>query len=401
MQISCPCQASNEISREKNLIECKACQSHQHLSCIGEASKMKVYLCPGCQIKKSDYFIRPIFQNILPPSLIKINSPFIYSFSCITNFSDYFSKKGNRPNYLVIRCLKLTEDGFEIEWPHNCSLSINDKLILSFTDSESNVNQRKIHQPLFFWVKITNVDKNSYINPSTQKVYLIKDYFRNDTPNKISINVKPGKNDKLNRYCLSIDYVETISNVKDIIKTIPRVSVAKDVCKLIYRGEISPAKQQINIMDYSFVEPIKIPARGVNCQHFEVFDLEQFLLYQKKTRTFRCSFCNKSVCLMYIDEVMKEIIEKRAAEGKQDVIINEKMQICSDSEGMESSSISDDDPFNNSDSDDQVMFEEKSTTPESRFNKESQPEIVRSRFLEALQNQSLKYKSELEKMFNE
>lgn len=331
MKINCPCRKSISTHSSKSLF-CPGCQTFQHSTCLSGCNKMKTYLCPGCQLIKSDFFIK-IIKNVLPCSLVKYSSktPYHHTYLFTPLFHNYPSKTGTRPNFLIIRCLKLTNEGFCLEWPEHCKIQVNDKTILTLNSTGSRLSKKKLKEPIFFWFKNVNLDIKDFYISAAKKIHIIKDYFMNDIPNRISVTIT--ENQSESTYAISIDYVEIIYKLEDIINKVPRLSDGNDINLLIFRGDNLPIKMKMKLIDvYSEINKIIIPARGVNCAHLEVFDLNQFLIFQKKVGKYNCPICNKKTCLVYIDEKLMRIIEERYKLGKNYVYLNEKIEQCDDEE---------------------------------------------------------------------
>ena len=145
-----------------------------------------------------------------------------------------------------------------------------------------------------------------------------------------------------NRYVISIDYVEIISDLKEIIKKVPVISNNEEIRDIIYKGESVPIKTKVSLIDvYSGVNKVSIPSRGVYCSHPEAFDLVQYLRLQKKVLNFKCPHCKKKVCLLYIDNTMKEIIKQSNQLGVKYIYMNENMEMIEDESYAEMNSESD------------------------------------------------------------
>ena len=69
-------------------------------------------------------------------------------------------------------------------------------------------------------------------------MFNIKEYFKNNISNTLVFNMLENHN----RYVISIDYVEIISDLKEIIKKVPVISNNEEIRDIIYKGESVPIK---------------------------------------------------------------------------------------------------------------------------------------------------------------
>ena len=328
MRISCPCNSSFSFTGS-DTIYCPGCSKYQHIDCISPCHKMSTYLCPSCQLKKSNLFIKPL-RNILPPSLLIFNEVKSYTF---TPFLFNYLVDSKKQRYVIITCLKLSEEGFTIEWPENCDLKLNDVVVFSFGKILTVDMKKRQKQPIYF--SFYKPLKNDIFIP---KVLNIKEYFKNNISNTLVFNMLENHN----KYVISIDYIEIISDLNEIIRKVPVVSNNEDIRDIIYKGESVPIKTKVSLIDvYSGVNKVSIPSRGVYCSHPEAFDLVQYLRLQKKVLNFKCPHCKKKVCLLYIDNTMKEIIRKSNQMGVKYIYMNENMEMIEDESYKEMHSESD------------------------------------------------------------
>ena len=75
---------------------------------------------------------------------------------------------------------------------------------------------------------------------------------------------------------------------------------------------IFSTKEKINLLDlYTETEKIKLPARGMNCCHLNVFDLTTFLLLNRKTNKYQCPYCKRYANNLYIDGIILDFINDK------------------------------------------------------------------------------------------
>lgn len=308
--INCICLEKPE-NNIQDLIECSICNNYQHKQCVFDCinSINHDYICPQCQIYNSEIYINQI-KNILPAK--KFNQTVLknsnnikheYTFSFKINLYEYHPTEKHRKGFIIIRCLKLGKKYFNLKWPEKVKIIINKKTF--------NLNNPR--NPLLF--KLRSITKNDFANRNYYyNIYNISFHddiiFNDKNINNITIkiierDVSEGKQFFSYNYALSIDYVEML-NKDEVLKLIPHKSDKNEILKIINNGNVNSE----NVDLFHPVNYIEIPARGMFCNHFKVFDLKHFLSFWNVHKKYYCIFCKKPINYLYIDDIFKNILNE-------------------------------------------------------------------------------------------
>ena len=320
--ILCICD-NNSINKlkENEKIKCEICHYYQHISCISPSNKSQPYICPICQFKHFDPYLRVKYHFLIPQIIQKIfTKKMILKFNLNDSIFHMFFPENN--DILLLRCLKLTEEGFSLEWPDKIRIFINDhqKEIYS-VDKNNDVFKRQINEEIPFILNKHLTNNNNFFNNNMKYAF---DYFKLNEENiiKIIFNSIENSNDK---YIITLDFINMIDDVDKIIKNIKVINDINELKRLI--------KPNRDILEYILfvdlitkIDIIDYPARGWKCNHFQCFDLKIYLNMQKKTRRFCCPICNKKIGKVYIDGLMKKIIDKYSSKY-EGVEINDNYEI--------------------------------------------------------------------------
>ena len=308
--INCICLEKPE-NNIQDLIECSICNNYQHKQCVFDCinSINHDYICPQCQIYNSEIYINQI-KNILPAK--KFNQTVLknsnnikheYTFSFKINLYEYHPTEKHRKGFIIIRCLKLGKKYFNLKWPEKVKIIINKKTF--------NLNNPR--NPLLF--KLRSITKNDFANRNYYyNIYNISFHddsiFIDKNINDITIkiierDISEGKQFFSYNYALSIDYVEML-NTDEVLKLIPHKSDKNEILKIINNGNVNSE----NVDLFHPVDYIEIPARGMFCNHFKVFDLKHFLSFWNVHKKYYCIFCKKPINYLYIDDIFKNILNE-------------------------------------------------------------------------------------------
>ena len=308
--INCICLEKPE-NNIQDLIECSICNNYQHKQCVFDCinSINHDYICPQCQIYNSEIYINQI-KNILPAK--KFNQTVLknsnnikheYTFSFKINLYEYHPTEKHRKGFIIIRCLKLGKKYFNLKWPEKVKIIINEKTF--------NLNNPR--NPLLF--KLRSITKNDFANRNYYyNIYNISFHddsiFIDKNINDITIkiierDISEGKQFFSYNYALSIDYVEML-NKDEVLKLIPHKSDKNEILKIINNGNVNSE----NVDLFHPVNYIEIPARGMFCNHFKVFDLKHFLSFWNVHKKYYCIFCKKPINYLYIDDIFKNILNE-------------------------------------------------------------------------------------------
>lgn len=325
MNSSCPCR---QIFNTRSVIKCPTCNFSQHKDCVRDCIKMINYECPGCQIKISDPYLKNIV-NILTPTLIPPSNTLKSTFEIAPEVNKIVNQiqPNNNSKFLILRCLRLDSNGYEHHWPMNCTISINGKHIktLSYPKEMNRSSQRKDF-PLVFYFRDEDCTEN-YHKFHTQHMHKLIDALQFNKPNSLEIKNEVSKNPKdIWSYVLSIDLVEVLKDVTEVISKIPIMSDIESLKKRHnylsnLKNELQILNEKVSFLDNYTVsgKRISLPVRSINCHHLKVFDLKSFLLL-RRNKSYDCPYCKKKAVRLYIDGFIYD--QMKRFQNKDGVIMN-------------------------------------------------------------------------------
>jgi len=121
------------------------------------------------------------------------------------------------------------------------------------------------------------------------------------------------------------------------MKKVPTIHEKAKLRELLKRNEdennvnvLASTKEKISLLDlYTESERIKIPARGVNCCHLNVFDLQTFLVLNRKTNKYQCPYCKRYANNLYVDGVILDFIQNKKNSDVDEILIDKEHNILS------------------------------------------------------------------------
>ena len=336
-EVNCICGIEENKKFTKTIIKCNECKLWQHKDCIKSMVKMRNYLCPKCQTIKGGLFYNIIY-TLLEPSLFIVennkNNQGIYHFIPDINMYPKIKKiQRNNPEFIIIRCLRFDKFGFSFHWPKMSKIYINDKLILDFTQK----GQKK-KDKIIALVSKKDLEKCGEIESFGNKnllydanIVIIDDYIFDKRQNRFEINVNYSQTESVENtnFAISINCCEILTEPNEIIKKVP-IFYDKNIIKdLLMKNmdenidNIFSTKEKINLLDlYTETEKIKLPARGMNCCHLNVFDLTTFLLLNRKTNKYQCPYCKRYANNLYIDGIILDFINDKNNLDVDEIILD-------------------------------------------------------------------------------
>lgn len=306
---------------QQDKILCKQCNYFQHVECVYPSNLSIPYICPLCQFSTFDPFFKRKY-NFIIPKIITLKNTKEITLSFYLNeeiFNMYYPSEND---LLILRCLKLTTEGFSFEWPDNTLLYINDNVNAIYDDERNhNYFKKELFQEIPF--KILNDSQIKF--PFNKNIEYAFDYFKLNSENEIHL-VLNNTHKNFNKYFITLDYIKIIDDINDVIKNI-EVIKDKNKLKSILKIKDESIKEKILFLDqFSNIDIIKYPARGWKCVHLSCFDLKKYLEIQQLNRRFCCPICKKKVGQLYIDGIIMEFIQENHQKF-DGLIINENYEI--------------------------------------------------------------------------
>jgi len=345
LNISCPCYLQDSHKNSKLIIQCTSCKKYQHKFCMKSMAKMPRYQCPYCQLKKGSLFFNTLY-SLIEPTLVEFN-PFNkilnawITFIPDTSVYSTFSKKFNdSPRVILIRCMRLDNNGFSFHWPKMSKIYLNDKIILDLTKKGYKQKDRMI--ALIPWKDYDNenIRKKFFLYDS----HIIKneDFLIEKKPNRFQIEIILNEREKMEytNFLISIDLCEIYKNPESIINEIPIINSKKEIKKILSNNEIEnnilSIKERVSLLDiYTETDKIQIPARGINCCHLNVFDLKTFLSINRKGNKYKCPYCKRYSNDLYVDGIIYDFLKNPDNKVIKEIFIDKELNISLDDKKTE------------------------------------------------------------------
>ena len=363
-RVNCICGIYEPKTTQKSIIQCTECGIWHHKECLKDMVKMPNFLCPKCQFAKGCLFHR-ILYTLLEPSFFELElrkkNHGSYAFIPDLNlYPKYGKSNSSNPVFILIRCLKFDKKGFSYHWPKQSKIYLNEKLILDFTLRGTKKQDRMIclvpedvllsyDNGLDNWSRDSGSEINeNYENFRSENliydanIVVIDDYIYDKRPNRLEVivNYIIEENLESTNFAVSIDCCEIIRDPKEIIQKIPIYREKRRLKELLQKNEdentvnnndtLSTLLEKINLMDlYTETEKIKLPARGMNCWHLNVFDLRTFLLLNRKTNKYQCPYCKRYSINLYIDGVILDFLNNKKNFDVEEILMDKEHNIIS------------------------------------------------------------------------
>lgn len=363
-RVNCICGIYELKTTLKSIIQCTECGIWHHKECLKDMAKMPNFLCPKCQFAKGCLFHR-ILYTLLEPSFFELElrkkNHGSYAFIPDLNlYPKYGKSNSSNPVFILIRCLKFDKKGFSYHWPKQSKIYLNEKLILDFTLRGTKKQDRMIclvpedvllsyDNGLDNWSRDSGSEINeNYENFRSENliydanIVVIDDYIYDKRPNRLEVivNYIIEENLESTNFAVSIDCCEIIRDPKEIIQKIPIYREKRRLKELLQKNEdentvnnndtLSTLLEKINLMDlYTETEKIKLPARGMNCWHLNVFDLRTFLLLNRKTNKYQCPYCKRYSINLYIDGVILDFLNNKKNFDVEEILMDKEHNIIS------------------------------------------------------------------------
>lgn len=338
--IICPCGYHDPHKNTKLIIQCTSCKTYQHKYCMKSMVKMTGYQCPYCQLKKGALFFNTLY-SLIDPSLIEFNpsnkilNAWLNFIPDLDVYKTFSKKYFDSPIAIIIRCLRLDKDGFSFHWPKMSKIYINNKIVLDLTKKGSKHRDKML----------TLISEEDFDNEQIKKKYFFydsnivkaEDYLLEQKPNRIQIalNTNEEENYEFKSFIISLDLCEILSKPDSIVNSVPIIKNKNEIKKIIINNDneknILSLKEKISLLDiYTETDRIKIPARGKNCCHLNVFDLETFLIMNRKTNKFQCPYCKRNSNDLYIDGIIYDFLQDKNNQNIEEILIDKDLNIFLD-----------------------------------------------------------------------
>jgi hypothetical protein len=282
---------------------------------------MTKYECPPCQLKKSDVFIKHL-ANLAEPFLITTEQR-AFSRKFVFNYERFMeiapSKKENK-RFIMIRCLKLDSKGYTIAWPYNATLSVNREDVMR-VELKHLYGKTRTDYPFIYYFNDTDLEDNYH----SLNFKFARNYKGLKNTNELSLlnQLMVNQDDKFH-YVVSIELVEVVKSVADVIKTTKYETNLEKLREKFFSNEIEESFT-ISLLDCFTDKPIQYPARGVGCPHPAVFDLESYLKQNRIKKRYTCPICNNKIPDLYLDGFIDKTIKEN--QDRTEICVTRDMKI--------------------------------------------------------------------------
>ncbi|KAI1393483.1 zf-MIZ-domain-containing protein [Hypoxylon trugodes] len=105
-------------------------------------------------------------------------------------------------------------------------------------------------------------------------------------------------------------------------RKISKASVIKDISKKANDPDVVATSQNLSLLCPLSYTRLKVPCRGMSCNHIQCFDAKSFMQLQEQGPTWSCPICYKPAPFetLAIDEYVQEVLEK-TSDSQQQVTI--------------------------------------------------------------------------------
>ena len=316
IKINCPCFTEEKTVNlnyynGKPLIKCPNCNKYQHKLCLEKCLNIiPYYICPDCQIENLDLFIeqkkkiiRKLFhgKDFSNSNIVKCH----FDISTIIPFNINYAKEDE---YILFRCLKIDDEGFNTLWPGFFDIYINKIMIQNPLNEEKELSREIAFRVSDKFKRKTNLKISSNLK-----------HFSKINKNELLLNFN-AKCNKKDDFILAIDYVKE-KKIEEVIENIPsKYENKKELDNIVI--------EKVSLLDiYTDTDVITIPAKGWKCTHLSCFNLKTFLGFMEHTRLYKCPFCKQKVGLIFICNEMKDIIQKYYSKENYEIMLDSNYNV--------------------------------------------------------------------------
>ncbi|XXH04715.1 hypothetical protein Hte_011137 [Hypoxylon texense] len=205
----------------------------------------------------------------------------------------------NLPDRVMLFCGSQNTGPQEIEFPHQSEIKVNGE------DIKHNLRGLK--------------NKPGSTHPVDITPFLrIKPSYVNNIEFTYALTSK--------KYYLVL-YICKVHSIDDLVarikgKKIPKASVIRDISKKANDPDVVATSQKLSLLCPLSYTRLKVPCRGMACNHIQCFDARSFMQLQEQGPTWNCPICYNPTPFdtLAIDEYVQEVLEKTPDSEKKVVI---------------------------------------------------------------------------------
>lgn len=275
-------------------IVCVKCSNGFHKPCMGRSTLLVPFLCPLCQLRTIEPY-EPVLEVYLPPystaSLAhnSVQKQFIFTEEMRKKLLEEGSKR-----LVQMRALRLDEEGFVYRWPKECTILLNGKSVVTYTQPPASSSRRRKDSSLCLSSLAIGYNTAMVMKQREEDQYVFGVFLvETQTPEAL-----------FRRY--STEKVLSLDEGKAFVSShaCSDSEVTASLCR-------TPLKCPLT----RFLPDL--PVRGSLCQHIQCFDLKPYLIVQEKVKAnrWRCPLCSCRVLDMTVDKYIQAVTEEAAEAG--------------------------------------------------------------------------------------
>ncbi|OTB20550.1 hypothetical protein K445DRAFT_51314 [Daldinia sp. EC12] len=204
------------------------------------------------------------------------------------------------PTKLMVFCGSENVGLQDIQFPHQSEIKVNDD------DVKHNLRGLKNKPGSTHPVDITPFLRLKQAN------YTNKVEFTYALTTKVR---KPKASRKTQKFYLAL-YVCKTHPIEELVtkikaKRISKASVIREISKKANDPDVVATSQNLSLKCPLSYARLKVPCRGITCNHIQCFDANSFMQLQEQGPTWSCPICSKAAPFdtLAIDEYVQEVLE--------------------------------------------------------------------------------------------
>ena len=306
--------------------ECKNddCKRRFHKSCLNWKQKGgNPFYCPVCYLRTMNPLTSVIYEVIEPTVMLNRK---VIQFDCPNQFLHLAKTEKAR---FEIRCIEMNqEEYYRVKWPDKCTVTLNGKKLIDLVPLEENLSitirkdrSKGIDKDNIYKfgnrLALECAPKDRRLNSNYAfSLFLVEDREVEDVSSSIMLEY-------------TLDVPSSKEYLKQCFRIMNRASEGKDAEE--NDDAMKVEKIQVSLIDQFTLQPIKKPARGLFCQHFQAFSLDTFITAMKYNamKNWKCPICTKPCHIMGYDMYFEKIVNEALKKGGdiQEVKIDENGEV--------------------------------------------------------------------------
>lgn len=281
-------------------VPCSLCSRIQHIRCIAGNAKMQPYVCPLCQLMKTDLCSVPALPPLVNPFAVSRANPNITrkNMDRLIRVSEEVVKEleeKHGESRVEVRCLRLDGRGAFNTWPTHVKVKVNDEEVLCQPDK------------VYFKVHKGPLDISDYLHAGDNVLH----FWRYEDPEYFAVAV------------FLVRTTPPSQLLAQVVTASTRLSFdtgLQNVLKSIFSDEdLRQDSTPVSVKCPISLGYIKTAVRGSACTHVQCYDLETFLVIFGKNA--QCPECGKPVTSFLVDDFITQLSRQAEEKGTYTVYV--------------------------------------------------------------------------------